>query len=119
MDPHIRFVSLGMVVLDELRLPNGEILHDCVGGSGAYSTLGARIVTDPAKANEVGSFILAGHDFPKTISELIRSWNITLELDVDQTRKSTRGLLEYHDEAFGRESLASANAPMVPPSEWC
>jgi hypothetical protein len=31
------FVSLGMVVLDEVRLANGTILHDVPGGSGLYS----------------------------------------------------------------------------------
>lgn len=32
----LHFVSLGMVVLDELRFPTRETLHDVVGGSGAY-----------------------------------------------------------------------------------
>jgi hypothetical protein len=30
------FVSLGMVVLDELRFPGREPLYDIIGGSGAY-----------------------------------------------------------------------------------
>jgi hypothetical protein len=34
---HPVFVSLGMVVLDEIRFPNGTILHDVAGGSGLYS----------------------------------------------------------------------------------
>jgi hypothetical protein len=44
MDPHSHtspedaiFVSLGMVVLDEVRLADGTILHDVPGGSGLYS----------------------------------------------------------------------------------
>jgi hypothetical protein len=96
------FVSLGMVVLDELRLPDGQVLHDCVGGSGAYATLGARIVTPPSSASEVGCLIMAGLDFPKEIAQLFRSWGITLEMNMDDTMESTRGLLEYHDEQFGR-----------------
>lgn len=31
-----QFVSLGMVVLDDLYFPARESLHDIVGGSGAY-----------------------------------------------------------------------------------
>jgi len=34
----VTFVSLGMVVLDELRYPGKAPLLDVMGGSGAYST---------------------------------------------------------------------------------
>lgn len=34
----ISFVSLGMVVLDEIRLSGQDPLTDIVGGSGAYGT---------------------------------------------------------------------------------
>ncbi len=36
-DDEIVFVSLGMLVLDELRFPSSPTLYDVVGGSGAYS----------------------------------------------------------------------------------
>ena len=35
----ILFTTLGLVVLDELHFPNGEMRKDLVGGSGAYSQL--------------------------------------------------------------------------------
>jgi len=35
----VTFVSLGMVVLDELRFPGKAPLLDVIGGSGAYSTI--------------------------------------------------------------------------------
>lgn len=35
----IIFVSLGMVVLDELRFPDGQVLHNVGGGSALYSPL--------------------------------------------------------------------------------
>jgi hypothetical protein len=35
----IGFVSLGMVVLDNLRFTNGKALDDVPGGSGLYSKL--------------------------------------------------------------------------------
>lgn len=31
------FVSLGMVVLDEICFPDGTVLYDVAGGSGLYS----------------------------------------------------------------------------------
>ena len=34
-----RFVSLGMVVLDELHFPDRESLYDVLGGSGTYGKL--------------------------------------------------------------------------------
>lgn len=36
------FVSLGMVVLDELHFPSAPTMYDVAGGSGAYSTVCAR-----------------------------------------------------------------------------
>ena len=33
----IIFVSMGMVVLDEIHFHSGNILSDVIGGSGAYS----------------------------------------------------------------------------------
>lgn len=104
----IDFVSLGMVVLDELKLPNGDILQDCIGGSGAYSTLGARIASSPVETEKIGSFIIAGQDFPEEVAELIRSWGVTSEIDVHKSKTSTRGRLEYHDEAFARKSHIAA-----------
>lgn len=105
----ICFVSLGMLVLDELRLPNGEILHDRIGGSGAYSTIGARIVTSSAESRKVGSFILAGSDFPKEIAGLFQSFGVNLVIDARRDKLSTRGLLEYLDESFGRKFLLRAS----------
>lgn len=36
-DKDLVFVSLGMVVLDEIRFPNGPALYNVAGGSGLYS----------------------------------------------------------------------------------
>lgn len=33
----IIFVSMGMVVLDEIQFYSGKLLNDVIGGSGAYS----------------------------------------------------------------------------------
>lgn len=97
---NISFVSLGMLVLDELHLPSGQVLRDGIGGSGAWSMLGARIATGPREAKQVGSFIVAGRDFPESASQAVRELGVTLEMLVDPMRESTRGKLVYHDEAF-------------------
>ncbi|KAI0470520.1 Ribokinase-like protein [Xylariaceae sp. FL0804] len=106
------FVSLGMVVLDELRLPDGTVRHSMVGGSGSYATLGARLVTEPEEAREVGYLLRAGYDFPDEIAAMLRSWGISLEVHVDSGKSSTRGLLQYHDKAFGRKSFCYQTTPL-------
>ncbi|KAI1485127.1 Ribokinase-like protein [Biscogniauxia mediterranea] len=111
---HTNFVSLGLVVLDELRLPSGAILCDHIGGSGAYGTLGARIVTESTRAHEIGCFILAGQDFPPHVAALLKSWNISLEVDVDNDKLSTRGLLEYHEETFNYKTFRYLTPPLQP-----
>ncbi|KAK8040991.1 Ribokinase-like protein [Apiospora phragmitis] len=110
----ISFVSLGMLVLDELHLPSGRVLRDGIGGSGAWSMLGARIATGPRDAKQVGSFIVAGHDFPESAAQAIRELGVTLEMVVDPTRESTRGKLVYHDEAFNNKTFNYLTTPLQP-----
>ncbi|KAK7966386.1 PfkB family kinase [Apiospora aurea] len=93
-----------MIVLDELHLPDGQILRDGIGGSGAWSMLGARIAMGRRDAQKVGSFIVAGHDFPESATQVVRRFGVTLEMTVDPTRESTRGKLVYHDNAFNSNS---------------
>jgi len=109
--PTIAFVSLGMLVLDELHLPGSQVLRDGVGGSGAWSMLGARIATGLRDAKRVGSFIVAGHDFPESAVQTVRELGVTLEMLVDETRESTRGRLVYHDEAFNSTCAIPAILP--------
>jgi hypothetical protein len=37
-EARLHFVSLGLVVLDELHFPDRETLYDVPGGSGAFGT---------------------------------------------------------------------------------
>ncbi|TDZ54958.1 Protein MAK32 [Colletotrichum trifolii] len=57
--PTPTFMSLGMVVLDEIHFPDGRALHDVPGGSGFYSTLGARLAVPPGEAASVVEDLLA------------------------------------------------------------
>ena len=107
-EPHqvISFVSLGMVVLDELRFPGQQPLSDILGGSGAYSTLGARLFAESTTARKsIGCLVLAGNDFPQSAETRLRDWDISLIIRKDGQRQSTRGLLEYEDSTFGRSYI--------------
>lgn len=97
------FVSLGMVVHDELRFSHAPTMHDVPGGSGAYSTLGARLVAGAERSHEVGCFILAGDDFPAATLAHFESWGLDLVVSRVPGRLSTRGLLVYEDQMFGRK----------------
>lgn len=97
------FVSLGMVVVDELRSPGNAPLTDIPGGSGTFSTFGARLVSGEEQAADVGCFILAGNDFPDSVLARLELWGIGMTVKVDRARLSTRGLLEYHDVSFSRQ----------------
>lgn len=98
------FVSLGMVVLDELRFPHAPTMYDVTGGSGAFSTLGARLVAGEKRSDEVGCLIIAGDDFPEAALAGFRSWDMDLVVSRKPGRLSTRGLLVYEDNVFGRKS---------------
>lgn len=99
------FVSLGMVVHDELRFPHAPTMHDVPGGSGAFSTLGARLVAGTERSHEVGCVLMAGNDFPKTTLAKFESWGLDLVVLRKPGRQSTRGLLVYEDMVFGRKSI--------------
>ena len=43
----ISFTSLGMLILDEVHLPHGEIIENVVGGSGTYGKCSDLVVYQP------------------------------------------------------------------------
>lgn len=101
------FLSLGMLILDELHLPDGTVRHDVLGGSGTYSTLGARLAVDvkyARRARRIGSFILAGDDFPHgKVEGMFGAWGIDFEIGGVDGMRSSRGRLEYLDWGFERK----------------
>lgn len=105
----ITFVSLGMLVLDELRFPSRPTLHDVVGGSGACSqsqsfcwpfrsltrhqgTLGARLFNPYPQSRLTGCIVMAGNDFPDSVTLGLQRWSMSLWKHVDLQNPSTRGL---------------------------
>ncbi|KAK0666939.1 Ribokinase-like protein [Cercophora samala] len=111
----IIFVSLGMIVMDEIRFPDGKVLSHVPGGSGLYSTLGARLaVTDVTNSGRVGCLALAGSDFPVSVVDTLKSWGITLCLQQADDRLSTRGLLQYQGTNFKDRVFSYTTAPLQP-----
>ncbi|KAL2064560.1 hypothetical protein VTL71DRAFT_3697 [Oculimacula yallundae] len=110
----VDFVSLGMVVLDELRFPSKAPLLDVMGGSGTYATLGARLFASDERSDTVGCLVLAGNDFPEAVENTLRDWGIKLVLKKDTGRLSTRGLLQYEDTTFGPKDFSYTTEPMTP-----
>lgn len=66
------------------------------------ATLRARLFANNEKSTSIGCLVLAGKDFPEAMEKRLRKWNMTLVLNKDVERLSTRGLLEYEDTTFGR-----------------
>ncbi|KAF2096536.1 pfkB family kinase [Rhizodiscina lignyota] len=114
----VLFVSLGMVVLDELRFPSSPPAKDVVGGSGAYSTLGARIAAGSSGCRNIGCLVLAGNDFPQHVEEELRNWDMTIVIRKDPDKLSTRGLLQYEDDAFGPKTFKYLTQPLKPTPEY-
>ncbi|KAJ5147895.1 PfkB family kinase [Penicillium atrosanguineum] len=103
----IFFTSLGLAVLDEIRVPGQEPLRNILGGSGTYATLGARLFLPGSLSPNLGWMIRVGNDFPIPVEEALWSWNPTLVIQKEPGSASTRGLLEYRDTTFGRIPLFS------------
>ncbi|ROV98006.1 hypothetical protein VMCG_06954 [Cytospora schulzeri] len=108
------FVSLGMAVIDEIRFPTKETLLDVPGGSGLYATLGARLLQAAPRSKSVGYVLLAGYDFPEAILHLLQKWETRLHIHQMPNHPSTRGLLIYEDDAFGRKSFVYTSPPLQP-----
>ncbi|KAI1172876.1 putative PfkB family kinase [Nemania sp. FL0916] len=108
------FVSLGMLVLDELRFPHLKTVADVPGGSGLYATLGARLFKPGPSAADVGCVIKAGYDIPESTVRLLESWEMTLLLVREADKQCTRGLLEYEDEDLIHNTFNYTTPPLRP-----
>ncbi|TQN72203.1 hypothetical protein CSHISOI_03288 [Colletotrichum shisoi] len=112
--PAPAFVSLGMVVLDEIRFPDGKVLRDIPGGSGFYSTLGARLAVPQSESATICCLIVAGSDFPMSVRGQIEEWGVSVHLEERRRECSTRGLLEYENDAFGKKNFRYTTPPLLP-----
>lgn len=67
------------------------------------ATLGMRLFAEGKRSCHIGCLVLAGNDFPASIRDRLRSWGLSLVFNILPDRQSTRGLLEYEDDTFGRK----------------
>ncbi|KAF2210580.1 hypothetical protein CERZMDRAFT_8963, partial [Cercospora zeae-maydis SCOH1-5] len=109
----IHFVSLGMVILDEIHFPQGHVACDVLGGSCVFSTLGACMAAD-GEASQVGCFVLGGDDFSVHAEAQLRSWNVSLHIDKGPGRESMKGKLQYHDEKFHNKTFGYTTPVLQP-----
>lgn len=66
------------------------------------ATLGARLLHGGPRSKAVGYVLLAGYDFPEAILHLLQEWETRLHVHKMPNHPSTRGLLIYEDDVFGR-----------------
>lgn len=48
----------------------------------------------------MGCLVLVGGDFPQSVVETLESWNLTVFMELDPTKLSTRCRIEYRGENF-------------------
>lgn len=67
------------------------------------ATLGARLIVSSTRSRSIGYVILAGNDFPDTVLDKVRAWDLSVHVKAKPKMPSTRGLLKYQDGNFGRK----------------
>ena len=110
--PQISCVSLGMVILDEIRMPNKPPLLNVIGGSATFVTLGLRLFA--SKDLPSGCLVLAGSDFPDDVKDEFYRWRnfVRMIIDTDISKLSSRGLLTYEDDTFGPKTFEYTTPPI-------
>ncbi|KAF3002566.1 hypothetical protein E8E13_007936 [Curvularia kusanoi] len=109
--PQISCVSLGMVILDEIRMANQPPLLNVIGGSSTFVTLGLRLFA--TKSLNPGCLVLAGNDLPSSILEEIQRWHMDhLVVLTSPSQPSSRGLLIYSDSTFGPKTFEYTTPPL-------
>lgn len=68
------------------------------------ATLGARLFLPGSLSHSLGWMTHVGDDFPESVEDKLRGWNLTLVIQKETDSPSTRGLLEYKDTSFGRKA---------------
>ncbi|KAJ4402079.1 hypothetical protein N0V91_007440 [Didymella pomorum] len=108
----ISCVSLGMVILDEIRMPDKSSLLNVIGGSATFVTLGLRLFATPSL--RPGCLVMAGADFPQSIRDEMLTWRTSLVVRDSPNLKSSRGLLTYRDDTFGPKTFEYTTPPIRP-----
>ncbi|KAK6346716.1 hypothetical protein TWF696_006830 [Orbilia brochopaga] len=93
----VHFVTLGMFIIDKIEIPDQDVIYDnIIGGAGAFSILGARIVSEaPAASKTLGWIVDAGSDFPAEIMRELQRWETNMIIRETPERQTTRGYNVY------------------------
>ncbi|KAG6028070.1 hypothetical protein E4U41_000779 [Claviceps citrina] len=93
---NVDFVTLGMVIIDEIEFePPTPPVYNILGGAGTYAALGARLFSPPPLSRSIGWIVDKGSDFPNDISETIDRWSTAAVIREDHDRLTTRGWNGY------------------------
>ncbi|KAM4064772.1 pfkB family carbohydrate kinase domain-containing protein [Hirsutella rhossiliensis] len=97
------FVTLGMLILDDIDFgPSMPPARSILGGAGAYSAIGARILSPPPLSSSIGWVVDQGSDFPQALASIIDSWSTAALIRRDPRRLTTRGWNGYQGPAEKR-----------------
>ncbi|KAK6526781.1 hypothetical protein TWF281_009984 [Arthrobotrys megalospora] len=109
----ILFATFGMVILDNIYFGDdwNDPICDSLGGSGTYSTLGARFFCASEKSTSIGWVTRLGYDFPDSTLEKLKSWGTTLHV-IHERPATTRGHLRYLDTTLGPKIFQHTQMPL-------
>lgn len=109
----ILFATFGMVILDTIYFKDdwNNPICDSLGGSGTYSTLGARLFCAGDKSTSIGWVTRLGYDFPDSILDRLKSWGTTLHV-IHERPATTRGHLRYLDTTLGPKTFQHTQMPL-------
>ncbi|KAJ4322422.1 hypothetical protein N0V94_002409 [Neodidymelliopsis sp. IMI 364377] len=110
IERQVSSVSLGMLIIDEIRMPSKPPLLNVIGGSSTFVTLGLRLFTN--NPSTIGCLVLAGSDFPSSVEAEVQNWGSTLVLKKLPDKQSSRGLLTYEDNTFGAKTFEYTSPPI-------
>ena len=106
----MKFVSLGMLTLDDLIFSQSNQKqsdhYNTLGGAGTYAVLGARIIAGPTDSNSIGWVVHEGTDFPVSAKSEVDSWKIRTRYIRTPNRLTTKGRNVYvgEDRTFNFET---------------
>ncbi|KAK6348868.1 hypothetical protein TWF730_009635 [Orbilia blumenaviensis] len=109
----ISFATFGMVILDNIYFKDDwdNPICDSLGGSGTYSTLGARLFCSGDKSTSIGWVTRLGSDFPDATLDKLKSWGTTLNV-IHELPATTRGRLRYEDTTLGPKTFKYTEMPL-------
>lgn len=92
IDEHVLVSTLGMFIIDDIRLEDGEEMRGLIGGGGTYVVAGARLWLSGA---QVGMIIDVGNDWEADWTASLQELDVTLHMRRDDLRKTTRAWNYY------------------------